>query len=78
MPTDDKPTTDAPPRKAPPLINVETYLGDGLYVSWDGHTVWLRAPRPGGDQMVALEPAVLTALYRWTGPIQEQRTGGAS
>jgi hypothetical protein len=33
----------------------ETYLGDGLFASWDGWQVKLRAPREGGDQVVFLE-----------------------
>jgi hypothetical protein len=33
----------------------ETYLGDGLYASWDGWQVRLRAPRANGDHMVYLE-----------------------
>lgn len=40
----------------------ETYLGDGLYASFDGWQVWLRAPRLGGDHVVALEPQVLARL----------------
>lgn len=32
---------DVSPR--PPVP--ETYLGDGLYVRFDGHSIWLRAPR---------------------------------
>ena len=34
----------------------EEYLGDGLFASFDGYTIWLRAPRMGGDHIVALEP----------------------
>jgi hypothetical protein len=40
----------------------ETYLGDGLYASFDGFTIWLRAPHEGGDHVVALEPQVYAAL----------------
>lgn len=36
----------------------ETYLGDGLYASWDGFMVRLRAPRENGDHEVFLEPSV--------------------
>jgi hypothetical protein len=36
----------------------EEYLGDGLYVSFDGWYLWLRAPRNDGDHRVALEPPV--------------------
>ena len=37
---------------------METYLGDGLYVSFDGFAFTLRAPRLEGDHCVVLEPAV--------------------
>lgn len=43
----------------------ETYLGDGLYVSHDGWQFALRAPGPGGDQTVYLEPSVLSAFQRY-------------
>ena len=33
----------------------ETYLGDGLYASFDGWQIKLRAPREGGDHEVFLE-----------------------
>lgn len=39
-------------------MSEETYLGDGLYVSFDGFQFILRAPRLGGDHYVALEPNV--------------------
>lgn len=40
----------------------ETYLGDGLYASFDGYQFCLRAPRAGGDDVVYLEPAALGAF----------------
>ena len=40
----------------------ETYLGDGLYASFDGYQIKLRAPRPDGDHWVALEPSVYESL----------------
>ena len=45
-----------------PEQNAEAYLGDGLYVSFDGWTLWLRAPRENGDHLVGLDPAVYNAL----------------
>jgi len=33
----------------------ETYLGDGLYASFDGLQVKLRAPRENGDHVVFIE-----------------------
>jgi len=43
----------------------ETYLGDGLYASFDGFQITLRAPRMAGDHFVALEPAVLNEFIRY-------------
>jgi hypothetical protein len=43
----------------------EHYLGDGLYASFDGWQVTLRAPRADGDHWVALEPVVLDAFLTW-------------
>jgi hypothetical protein len=48
-----------------PAKGCEEYLGDGLYVSFDGFQIVLRAPRSDGDHFVALEPAVWLALRAW-------------
>jgi hypothetical protein len=48
----------------------ETYLGDGLYASFDGFTIWLRAPREGGDHIVALEPLVYGELVRFVADLR--------
>lgn len=37
------------------LTAQETYLGDGLYASFDGYAVKLRAPTLEGDQIVYLD-----------------------
>lgn len=43
----------------------ETYLGDGLYFSFDGYQIRLRAPRSfEGDHEVFLEPRVFAELLR--------------
>lgn len=52
-------------RDALPVQGEETYLGDGLYASFDGFHVKLRAPREGGDHVVGLEPQVYRALQSW-------------
>jgi hypothetical protein len=44
------------------MMDGETYLGDGLYASFDGYQIDLRAPRIEGDHKVSLEPAVLRKL----------------
>lgn len=49
----------------------ETYLGDGLYASFDGFAIWLRAPREGGDHIVALEPLVYAELVRFVADLKE-------
>lgn len=44
------------------MTKIETYLGDGLYASFDGYQICLRAPRPVGDHVVFLDPSVVKAL----------------
>jgi hypothetical protein len=41
----------------------ETYLGDGLYASWDGWQIRLRAPREGGDHEVFLEDGLTLRAF---------------
>jgi len=48
-----------------PDPNGETYVGDGLYASFDGWQVRLRAPRTDGDHWIGMEPEVYRALLRW-------------
>ena len=43
-------------------VNKETYLGDGVYASFDGYQIVLRAPRERGDHFVALDVSVYRAL----------------
>lgn len=43
----------------------EVYLGDGLYASFDGWYIQLRAPREHGDHWVGLEPRVYEALRQF-------------
>ena len=43
----------------------EEYLGDGLYVSYDGWQFCLRAPRENGDHVVYLEPSMLKRLNEY-------------
>lgn len=40
----------------------EEYLGDGVYVSYDGFAILLRAPREHRDHFIVLEPRELKAL----------------
>jgi hypothetical protein len=69
---------DTPPPEHPvldgiPVINEEAYLGDGLYVSFDGWGLRLRAPRDGGDHFVVLDPDTFGPLLSWTARFPRMR-----
>lgn len=51
----------------------EVYLGDGLYASYDGWMVVLRAPRDGGDHWVGLEPRVLEEFLRYIDSLRKRQ-----
>jgi len=54
----------------------ETYLGDGLYASWDGWQVRLRAPREHGDHEVFLEDGLtLQAVFEFLDTLPIKRQG---
>lgn len=57
----------------PGKLEKETYLGDGLYCSFDGHQIKLRAPREDGDHVVYLEPSVQVAFIEFIERIVGQR-----
>lgn len=45
---------------------LETYLGDGAYVYYDGYHVWLYTSDGHGEtNRVALDPHVLPAFEEW-------------
>lgn len=50
----------------------ETYLGDGLYASFDGFQIILRAPREEGDHWVALEPNAFIALTEFVNSLKSK------
>jgi hypothetical protein len=41
------------------------YLGDGVYATFDGYHIWLRAQGVAHENLVALEPAVFAALLKY-------------
>ena len=45
-------------------LHNEKYIGDGLYLKYDGFAIWLRAPREGEDHIVALEPDTMRNFIR--------------
>lgn len=49
----------------------ETYLGDGLYASFDGWQIRLRSPRFGANHEVFLEPATLHAFEAFVAQVKE-------
>lgn len=53
-------------------MNEETYLGDGLYVRFDGFSFILRAPRARGNHYVAMEPSVLLEFEQFVKRTKEQ------
>lgn len=48
-------------------MNDETYLGDGLYASFDGYQFKLRAPRENGDHVVYFEQYVIGEFMDYIG-----------
>jgi len=48
-------------------VTDEHYLGDGLYASYDGYQIQLRAPRELSldDSMVYLDPGVLINFFKY-------------
>lgn len=49
----------------------EIYLGDGLYASFDGCGINLRAPRHDGDHWVYLEPETYNSLLKFVDDLHE-------
>lgn len=49
----------------------ETYLGDGLYASFDGYQIKLRAPTGLNDQEIYLEPKVYNNLVKFVDDLHE-------
>ena len=47
----------------------DEYLGDGVYVSWDGYQLWLAANHHD-NKVVALEPEVLFQLIQYYNRIE--------
>lgn len=55
---------------APKAPRAETYLGDGVYASYDGFQVWLRTDRGGGQHLIALETGTYMALINYVKSLQ--------
>lgn len=46
------------------MATEEIHLGDGLYASYNGLDILLRAPREGGDHEVYLDTGMLEQLQK--------------
>lgn len=44
---------------------MQEYIGDGVYIEFDGFGIWLRANSPDNPEGVYLEPEVLANLNRF-------------
>lgn len=51
--------------------NPREYIGDGVYVEFDGYSVFLRTDRELGQHWIALEPMMLVALNRFWHRVHE-------
>lgn len=56
---------------APPEKEKEEYLGDAVYASFDGFSVWLRTG-DGNNQRICLEPTILRALVNFAKGVDKQ------
>jgi hypothetical protein len=54
------------------MLTAETYLGDGLYASFDGYQIRLWTERSGGTHEVFLDGATIAALERFVANIRER------
>ena len=43
----------------------EVYLGDGVYMRFDGFSLWLRARQASGDHVVAIDPGDFPRLVQF-------------
>lgn len=53
-----------------PKLVQDSYLGDGVYASFDGYHVWLDTRAQHPVNRIGLEPQVLDALWQYRRAIQ--------
>ena len=54
----------------------QTYLGDGVYASFDGYQIWLRVDREFGHvEQIALEPDVIIQLTAYADKVYNAGVG---
>ena len=57
-----------------PVDQHDSYLGDGVYASFDGYQIWL-AVNHHENKQVALEPQVLQALIAYAARMRSLKEG---
>jgi hypothetical protein len=50
----------------------DTYLGDGIYASFDGYQIWLDTRAQDPVHKIALEPSTMEALDVFRRAVQER------
>jgi hypothetical protein len=50
------------------------YIGDGVYVGYDGYQVWLLTQRSEGIHEIALEPRAISDLVRYVHTIEIEKS----
>jgi len=53
------------------------YLGDGVYVIFDGYQIWLETEREDGVHRIALEPEVYSRLAEYVRALPRLASTGA-
>ena len=48
-----------------PPLNIETHIGDDLYISFDGQNITLRQPRVYGSFLFRLDPGAYHNMLKW-------------
>jgi hypothetical protein len=53
---------------------IKDYIGDGVYVTWDGYAIRLSTPREDGEHWIELDAHTYAGLLRFVERLKE--TGG--
>ena len=57
----------------PHVVTGDTYLGDGVYASFDGHQIWLDLRGQDSTTRIALDPLTFNELLKFNERIQQAR-----
>lgn len=56
----------------------DTYLGDGVYASFDGYQIWLDTRAQEPVNRIALEPAAYSALLKYVEHLRRKAVAESS